>query len=49
MLFSAPHSYPFYIHYNPVEAGFVENDYDYIYSSARDFAEIKGLVKIEKL
>ncbi len=38
-----------YIHYNPVEAGFVENDYDYIYSSARDFAEIKGLVKIEKL
>jgi predicted RNA-binding protein with PUA-like domain len=24
-------------------------DYDYIYSSARDFAEIKGLVKIEKL
>jgi len=38
-----------YIHYNPVEAGFVENEYDYIYSSARDFAEIKGLVKIEKL
>ncbi|MFN5795671.1 MAG: transposase, partial [Bacteroidota bacterium] len=38
-----------YIHNNPVEAGFVENDYDYIYSSARDFAEIKGLVKIEKL
>jgi hypothetical protein len=32
-----------------VEAGFVENEYDYIYSSARDFAEIKGLVKIEKL
>jgi putative transposase len=38
-----------YIHQNPVEAGFVENDYEYLYSSARDYAEIKGLVNIEKI
>ncbi|HZX57514.1 MAG TPA: transposase [Mucilaginibacter sp.] len=35
-----------YIHDNPVEAGFVENDYDYLYSSARDYCGIKGLVKV---
>jgi hypothetical protein len=38
-----------YIHQNPVKAGFVENDYEYLYSSARDYAEIKGLVNIEKI
>lgn len=27
----------------------VENDYEYLYSSARDNAEIKGLVNIEKI
>lgn len=26
-----------YIHCNPVETGFVENEEDYFYSSARDF------------
>jgi REP element-mobilizing transposase RayT len=38
-----------YIHQNPIEAGFVENDYEYLYSSARDYADIKGLVNIEKI
>jgi REP element-mobilizing transposase RayT len=35
-----------YVHNNPVEAGFVENDYEYMYSSARDYCGIKGLVKL---
>ena len=35
-----------YTHQNPVEAGFVENDYEYLYSSARDYCGIKGLVKV---
>lgn len=35
-----------YTHNNPVEAGFVEKDYEYLYSSARDYCDIKGLVKI---
>ncbi|MEO8146885.1 MAG: transposase [Bacteroidia bacterium] len=35
-----------YIHHNPVEAGFVENEWEYLYSSARDYAGNKGLVKI---
>jgi REP element-mobilizing transposase RayT len=35
-----------YTHNNPVVAGFVENDYDYLHSSARDYAGIKGLVKV---
>jgi REP element-mobilizing transposase RayT len=38
-----------YVHQNPVVAGFVENDYEYLYSSARDYADIKGLVNIEKI
>ena len=36
-----------YIHNNPVEAGIVENGADYLYSSARDYAGRKGLVKVE--
>jgi hypothetical protein len=36
-----------YIHNNPVKAGFVENPEDYIYSSARDYAGIKGMIDIE--
>ncbi len=36
-----------YIHRNPVEAGIVENEEDYLYSSARDYAGRKGLVKLE--
>ncbi len=35
-----------YTHNNPVEAGFVESDYEYLYSSARDYCGMKGLVKI---
>lgn len=35
-----------YIHRNPVEAGFVENEEDYLYSSARDFFGKKGLVEL---
>ena len=35
-----------YTHNNPVEAGFVEMDYEYLYSSARDYNGTKGLVKV---
>lgn len=35
-----------YIHKNPVEAGFVELEEDYLYSSARDFHEKKGLIEL---
>lgn len=35
-----------YIHYNPVEAGFVAQPEEYLYSSARDYAGIKGLLDI---
>lgn len=38
-----------YIHWNPVEAGLVQNPEDYLYSSARDYAGIKGLVEVELL
>jgi len=35
-----------YTHNNPVESGFVENDYEYLYSSARDYCDMKELVKV---
>lgn len=35
-----------YIHNNPVKARIVDNAEDYIYSSARDYAGIKGLLEI---
>lgn len=35
-----------YIHLNPVEAGFVEREEDYWYSSARDFNGKKGLIAL---
>ena len=35
-----------YIHDNPVEAGFIDKPHEYVYSSARDYADIKDLVKI---
>jgi putative transposase len=35
-----------YIHQNPVEEGYVENAQDYLYSSARDYASMKGKLKI---
>jgi hypothetical protein len=36
-----------YIHNNPIEAGFVEKAEDYLYSSARDYAGMKGLLSIK--
>ena len=33
-----------YLHNNPVEAGIVENAVDYLYSSATDYQEGKGLI-----
>jgi len=35
-----------YIHNNPVEAGIVDRPEDYVYSSARDYAEDKGLLDV---
>ena len=35
-----------YIHKNPVMAGFVENEEEYLYSSARDFYNKNGLVEL---
>ncbi len=35
-----------YIHMNPVRAGIVEEPSHYLYSSARDYAGIAGLVKV---
>ena len=35
-----------YLHENPVEAGFVESPEEYLYSSAKDYSEQKGLVKV---
>ena len=36
-----------YIHNNPVKKGFVDEPENYLYSSARDYAGIKGLIEIE--
>ncbi len=38
-----------YIHNNPVESGIVENPEEYLYSSARDYTGMKGLLEIEFL
>ena len=38
-----------YIHNNPVRAGWVEKPEDYLYSSARDYAGLNGLIKIHML
>ena len=35
-----------YIHYNPVEAGFVRNSEDWMYSSAVDYNGGKGLIEV---
>ncbi|MFH0864672.1 MAG: hypothetical protein V1904_00650 [Bacteroidota bacterium] len=35
-----------YIHNNPVRAGIVENPEDYLYSSARNYADMKGLLDV---
>ncbi len=36
-----------YIHNNPVKKGFVDEPENYLYSSARDYIGIKGLIEIE--
>ena len=38
-----------YIHQNPVRAGWVDEPRDYIYSSARDYQDEPGLLKITRL
>jgi REP element-mobilizing transposase RayT len=38
-----------YIHENPIRAGIVDRSVDYLYSSARNYAEMDGLIKIELL
>lgn len=38
-----------YIHKNPVEAGFVDKAEEYLYSSARDYCGIKGLLDIKHI
>lgn len=38
-----------YIHNNPVRAGIVENAEDYLYSSARNYAEMLSLMKVDLL
>jgi putative transposase len=35
-----------YIHNNPVAAGFVEKPEDYLYSSARDYAGMPGMIDV---
>jgi hypothetical protein len=35
-----------YIHMNPVVSGFVNQPEDWLYSSARDYAGLSGLVKL---
>ena len=36
-----------YLHENPVKVGMVESPEDYLYSSARDYSGLQGLVPIE--
>lgn len=38
-----------YIHQNPVRAGWVVNDYKYIYSSATNFAELERLIELDEI
>ena len=35
-----------YFHYNPVAAGFVEKEEDWLYSSARNYYGLKGLIDV---
>ena len=38
-----------YVHNNPVKSGFVLYGHEYLYSSARDYADVEGLVHIVKI
>ena len=40
------HQRLYYTHYNPVEAGIVEKAEDYLYSSARNYHGMKGLIDV---
>ena len=35
-----------YIHNNPVKEGFVDKPEEYVYSSARDYCGVKGLLEV---
>ena len=36
-----------YIHENPVRSGIVEKPEDYMYSSARNYSGLKGLIEVD--
>jgi REP element-mobilizing transposase RayT len=38
-----------YIHHNPVEAGFVDKEEDWLYSSARNYHGLRGLLEVTVL
>ena len=38
-----------YIHNNPVRAGIVQNPEDYLYSSARNYADMQTLIELDKI
>ncbi|MFZ5447714.1 MAG: REP-associated tyrosine transposase [Thermodesulfobacteriota bacterium] len=38
-----------YLHHNPVRIGVVERSEDWVYSSARDYAGVKGLIELDAL
>ena len=38
-----------YAHENPVKEGIVDKPEDYVYSSARDYGGVKGLLDVEFL
>ena len=38
-----------YIYNNPVKAGIVANPQDYLYSSARNYADMDGIIEIIKV
>jgi len=37
-----------YIHHNPIKRGYVEEDWHWRYSSARDYKGLEGLIDVEK-
>ncbi len=36
-----------YIHQNPVRAGWVDKPYDYLYSSARNYSGLPGIIEVD--
>ena len=37
-----------YIHHSPIKRGYVEEDWHWRYSSARDYKGLEGLIEVEK-